>query len=529
VKRIPRAIARLGAAALAAVAFGSWPAGADDGSWSSSFRESGGPIYAQAPNADIALEAEILRFSMRPQGLAQALFRFRNTSSERLEVEAGFPIKASLGLEEATVGGVEVYALVQGGYEPEPQRGLAEARGFFGDAISFDENYESADGREKGAWLIRADAAATRRTLARGDFEDPFSFSIVQDGRRIEWDYAVLDPTVEKTDRGVFITLEFHFHHTLLFKPSSSSIVDIVYTQDTLRGQEPTGAVPVDRHGWDYVLGTGGTWKGPIGKLLLCLPEDAAPTLPEAFQPLGINGRERVFLARDYRPAPADRISLELVARGAPSPYYLEQIWFGDPVAAKRPTAPAQDFVKLRGASSFLGDRTTVYTPGGVIKDMDFQPLRLVDGVLESSWVEGAKGDGVGEWVELELARGIAGVEIQNGFSMSLTPIPGKGIDGYYEKNNRVKELLYESKDGKARGRLELEDTNDHLQPFPLALPKGVYRFTIGSVYKGSKWADTCLGEIVFLPASEALAELLAGDDFLRRHFLMDHPAIGDQ
>jgi hypothetical protein len=532
----PSVIARLAAAALIAIAFGPAPLRADDGSWSSSFRESGGPIYAQSPNADIALDTEILRFTMRPEsteGITRAVFQFRNTSSRNLDVEAGFPIQVSFGVGYALMNSgsedeATAFTLATHGYGP--LYGLAEAKAFLGDAITFDKEFGSEDPQEwpDGAWLLPASAMQVMRTVRRGDFKDPFSFTILQDGRKVEWDYVVLDQALEKGEWGGLMTLYFHFHHVLHFKPKSTTIVTIVYSQDTLRGESPTSIPALYQHGWDYILGTGGTWKGPIGKLLLCLPEDATPTLPTAFQPLGIHGREQLFLAQNYRPAEDDQISLkrsESLRRSDPD--YLEQIWFGAPLAVERPAAPAQDFVKLRGASSFLGDRTTVYTPNGVIKDMDFSPLRLVDGVLESSWVEGVKGDGIGEWVELELSREVSGVGIQNGFSMSRTALKGKNIDTYYEKNNRVKELLYESKDGATRGRIKLEDRNDHLQPFPLSLRKGIYRFTIASVYKGSKWDDTCLGEIVFLPASEALAKVLAGDDFLRKAFPMADPLFG--
>jgi formylglycine-generating enzyme len=531
-ERISSAIARLALAALIAIAFGQAPLRADDGSWSTSFRESGGPVYSETPNADIALDAELLRFTMRPEGLTQAVFQFRNTSSRTLDVEAGFPIDVSFNVGYALVNSgsqdeATVFTLAKYRYEPEVH-GLAEARAFLGDAITFDEKFgsdsEDPDGPNGGAWLLPASAMQAMRTVRRGDFKDPFSFSILQDGRKVEWDYVVLDQSLEKGEWTGLMTLYFHFHHLLHFTPKSTSIVTIVYSQETLRGGEPTAFPALYLHGWDYILGTGGTWKGPIGKLLLCLPADAEPTLPAAFQPLGINGREKIFLAQSYRPAEDDRISLKRSVRGSPQPSYFEQLWFGASEPANRPAAPAQDFVKVRGASSFLGDKTTVYTPEGVIKDMDFSPLRLVDGVLESSWVEGAKGDGMGEWVELELSRDVAGMEIQNGFSMSRTAIKGKNIDTFYEKNNRVKELLYESKDGATRGKIKLEDTNDHLQSFPLALRKGIYRFTIGSVYKGSKWDDTCLGEIVFLPASEALAKVLAGDDFLRKAFPLDDP-----
>jgi hypothetical protein len=525
----------LAAATLVAIAFGQVPLPADDGSWNTSFRESGGSLYAETPNADIALDAELLRFTMRPEGTTQAVFQFRNTGSKTLDVEAGFPIKVSFGVGSALVNpGMKdeaaVFTLAKYRYDPQVY-GLAEAQAFLGDAISFDEEFgsdsEDPDGPVGGAWLLPASAMQAVRQVPREDFKDPFSLAIFQDGRRVEWDYVILDQALEESEWAKLLTLYFHFHHVLHFKPKSTSIVTIVYSQETIRGGDPSGYPSVEHHGWDYILGTGGTWKGPIGKLLLCLPGDATPTLPTAFKALGIHGREQVFLAKDYRPARDDQISLNRAVKGSLPPSYFEQLWFGSPEAAKRPNVPAQDFVKVRGASSFLGDRTTVYTPDGVIKDMDFSPLRLIDGILESSWVDGVKGDGIGEWVEIELSRDAVGVEIQNGFSMSLTAVEGKNIDTYYEKNNRVKELLYASKDGVTRGSLKLDDLNDHLQPFPIALPKGIYRFTIASVYKGSKWDDTCLGELVFLPASEALAKVLAGDEFLRKAFLTDDPVFG--
>lgn len=80
----------------------------------------------------------------------------------------------------------------------------------------------------------------------------------------------------------------------------------------------------------------------------------------------------------------------------------------------------------------------TIYTPAGLIKDMDFQPLRLFDGALESAWAESASGDVIGEWVEIELTRDVVGFQVQNGFSMSFTPAEGKTIDTCSEKNNRV-------------------------------------------------------------------------------------------
>jgi hypothetical protein len=409
-------------------------------------------------------------------------------------------------------------------YESE-MHGLAEAQAFYGDAISFDKKFQPDEYSDEGAWLLPFRAAAVRKKVDLKDFQDPFSFTITQDGNPVGWDWVLLESKVIGNN-GTRLDLGFHFHHVLTFKPKSASVVKVTYSQDVVRGGEPSGIRPRSRDGWDYVLGTGGTWKGAIGKLLVCLPADAKASLPRAFQPLGIHGAQQVYLARDYKPAASDMASLERVVEGPPIPSYLKQIWFDDPVVVRKPTAPAQDFVKVLGASSALPDKVAIYTQQGIIKDMDFQPLRLFDGILESSWVEAAKGDGTDEWVKIELKSDVLGMYVQNGFSMSLTHVEGKNIDTYYEKNNRVEDLVIESMDGTFSEKIELEDTNAHPQYFPVAMPRGIYKFTIRSVYKGSKWNDTCLGEITFLPSNDAVVKVLGQDAFLKDAFSTPTPIM---
>lgn len=65
------------------------PAAADDGSWSSTFSVSGGSIYSEEDNTDIVLEKELLIFDGRS---TEAHFLFRNTSSDDIVLECGFPV-----------------------------------------------------------------------------------------------------------------------------------------------------------------------------------------------------------------------------------------------------------------------------------------------------------------------------------------------------------------------------------------------------------------------------------------------------
>ena len=496
------------------------PCQADDGTWSHDFTEAAGPVYAATENPDISLEPELLRFTLEEEGVTEAVFLFRNSSDRELEVEAGFPVRVRIGVGQLDLpasqrgNAVPAWYFSQGQYGKEP--GLAAAQAFYGDALFFDKSKYPGGPEYGGGWYIRKDKAAVRRMVTAMDFPDPFTFTIVQDGTRVPWDTVLLESMV--IDQR--LELSFHFHHVLTFRPSSTSVVTVRYSQNCLRGRD-SGAMRVTaRYGWEYVLGTGKTWRGSIGKLLVCLPKGADVLLPDGFTPLGVFGAEQLYLATDYEPAESDEVSLVHKLVEASPPDYLAYMWFGEHTRiAPKPASPAQEFVKVRGASSALAEKVTVYMPEGVMKDMDFLPLRLFDGVRESAWVEAVAGDGIGEWVESELTRTVIGLSVQNGFNMSFTPVAGREIETYYAKNNRVRTMEIASKDGKVVRTIELEDVGDRLQPFPVALAPGTYRLTVRSVYRGTKWADTCLGEIVLQPGNERVSKLLGEDSFLREHF----------
>ncbi len=122
----------------------------------------------------------------------------------------------------------------------------------------------------------------------------------------------------------------------------------------------------------------------------------------------------------------------------------------------------------------------------------------LIDG-SSRSWVEGVKGPGIGEtiFINFKAPVKVSYLYIKNGF----------GDPKWYSANNRVKELLVEST-GRISDNFEskkftftLKDTGD-LQK--IDLPRKVlcrgFKFTIRSVYRGSKFDDTCISEISFEP-----------------------------
>jgi hypothetical protein len=141
-------------------------------------------------------------------------------------------------------------------------------------------------------------------------------------------------------------------------------------------------------------------------------------------------------------------------------------------------------------ASSYLVEGATKYIPNN-----------LIDNDESTAWVEGSKGDGIGEWISFENMR------VVNGKKVGMTEcVKGMYIfNGYgkteefYYSNNRVKEVRIEFSNGKSISA-ELEDGLMYPQQIDFGdyLETESIKVTILSVYKGKKYADTCISEVFF-------------------------------
>lgn len=120
---------------------------------------------------------------------------------------------------------------------------------------------------------------------------------------------------------------------------------------------------------------------------------------------------------------------------------------------------------------------------------------------LKTAWVEGNRGDGIGAWVEYRLTpiqsdasdRAILSLTVFNGYRKTQTA---------WQENGRVKRLRL-AVNGKPYGTILLADTPRYQEVnigrIPLVGQKPVLlRFTIQSVYPGTKHHDTALTEIGF-------------------------------
>jgi hypothetical protein len=131
----------------------------------------------------------------------------------------------------------------------------------------------------------------------------------------------------------------------------------------------------------------------------------------------------------------------------------------------------------------------------------NYLPKNAHDFDHESAWVEGAQGQGIGEWIEYEFAGAcprVTGVKILAGYVKSKTA---------YESNSRPKyiKVYYRSK---PICILDLQDVRG-MQEFDLEKfgPFGYHdsekpawrlRFEIIDVYPGTKYQDTAISELEF-------------------------------
>jgi hypothetical protein len=149
-----------------------------------------------------------------------------------------------------------------------------------------------------------------------------------------------------------------------------------------------------------------------------------------------------------------------------------------------------------------------------------FSPDNLMDGTA-ASWSEGAPGSGVGEYFEFDFRYPdeMRYIVIKNGY----------GVDRYWGANARMKELKVTDQDGYSR-ILQLEDTPE-LRIYGLTelvedeyeiLQKGeslsgsFYTFEILDIYKGDRWEDACITEVMV-------------NEWYTEHFSMDAAYLNRQ
>lgn len=141
--------------------------------------------------------------------------------------------------------------------------------------------------------------------------------------------------------------------------------------------------------------------------------------------------------------------------------------------------------VKERVQFDYINVTSQLYEEG-----YNYDAENLVDGNLETIWVEGVDGYGEGETIHIFSNEGkkyVSQINIYNGFAKT---------DDLYKKNSRVKGLMIQFEDGTVVYE-ELQDSKD-VQTIYLdeIVETGWIKLTVISTYPGTKYEDTCLTEI---------------------------------
>ena len=144
------------------------------------------------------------------------------------------------------------------------------------------------------------------------------------------------------------------------------------------------------------------------------------------------------------------------------------------------PAASQQVYFTFANASSTLFDGAIDYLPGYAI-----------DGDLNTSWVEGAKGHGIGEFLVLEFDH----TQEIDLLSLRLGYVHNVNRDNYLA-NNRPSKLKFEFSDGSSV-EYSFKDVNEeHFIQLNRPVHTSFVILTIEDVYLGTVDDDTCITEV---------------------------------
>ena len=136
-------------------------------------------------------------------------------------------------------------------------------------------------------------------------------------------------------------------------------------------------------------------------------------------------------------------------------------------------------------ASSFLIEGSRKYVPENVSIAQSGNP-----------WVEGASGNGIGEWLAFEDEGELSGIIISIGYVSIRRP-------ELYEWNARPKRIRIIGGNDIFSIEVTLMDTPNY-QAIRFPLPVRKYKLIIEDVYPGTKWDDLCVNNVLRIPKAAA-------------------------
>ncbi len=184
---------------------------------------------------------------------------------------------------------------------------------------------------------------------------------------------------------------------------------------------------------------------------------------------------------------------------GSRIPFNYHKASFRDDTEAQDKTLmdfSRNDQIKGTSASSVLVDKSHTYGPQGAVESICLSKENDYYNDINKwcrnniPWVEGVGGDGIGEFMEVEIFPDTRPSTVA--YKVSILPGYVDPIRPYlFKQNNRPKKLLIETDSGFS----QLMEFDDEIEFKTIEVPKECkkIRITIKEVYRGSKYADTCI------------------------------------
>ena len=532
---------------LAAIAF------ADDGGSYKPEDWTYGNIYVKEPNDKIALERELLIVE-QTDGFVTALFDFVNTTRGSVTVPCAFPVVVKTQVSVQKDGTISGFIPMGNGCRAN-EAVLAVAFG--------KDNFEGLSKDE----LLSLDKKL--RTISAESYikelsESSFSNSILnpckieQDGKEVAIQTVGIETSIEKNEEATEyiseyaspnskeiydLTLVLHFYHELHFSPSAQSKLSVSYKVDSVKKSYKGTSYELT-----YDISTGGTWKGAMKSFLVFTDSQmTAKGSQSSFETTSLGKLSTygsgftLYAAENYKPQKEEELFFKTITS------------YDEGLMQVNEREGSQNFVKdVRSSSSYKG---TYKIAGHDNYDFDqnadknlrvstYDAETSFDGIPFNGWVEGTKGDGIGEWIEFTLTKTALGPFASNGLARFAGSIYddyghnwGNDADDFtllvkadyvgstWKANNRIRSMTLTSSALKKTLSLDLADIfpaslNYYSYDWialnavknPQILSKGTYRMTIQSVYKGNKYDDTALGEVWFLPLSPIAEKIISAD-----------------
>lgn len=230
-----------------------------------------------------------------------------------------------------------------------------------------------------------------------------------------------------------------------------------------------------------YRLSSAACWAGTIGSgKILIKPNGIAPSWLKALKPVNRfrkEGANLVWNFENLEPTLAD--DLEIEARPAERSYPARQ-------------ESGSEYIERNGGwtmahSNYQVKASSTLPPEGEFK-YDAENVRIPWG--RSMWADGAKGPGIGEWLELE------SVAPKPLTAISIFPGCGKS-DALFEANARPKKVLVEL-NGDHRFTVEVPNSKEEFE-FPVSnytKPVRKLRLTFQEVWPGKRFEDLCISGV---------------------------------